>query len=231
MRLCVCVIYMRVCRFLTFPVFPSKGWKVNYARKPKQPHLLHSVPLFSPAIRMHLFALWVSCAQRMCVRMCAHVCGMSACNQTPVCLPCGPSSPLIMYFWMTKTRTMYIQTQIYCFDTQTCAHTHKHTRVHRFYIPSNHYSVTRPIPETDGRKGEVHFSLSSTMSCLLLQDPRLYVCVCVCVCLGLNFFIIQLKSWFYVNVAKTSSPLFHQLSLMLTHFIHKEVPTTDRSWS
>lgn len=45
------------------------------------------------------------------------------------------------------------------------------TYTHSFRIPGNQYSETRPIPEADGRKGEVHFSLCSTMCCLLLADP------------------------------------------------------------
>lgn len=70
---CMCerVICMHVSRFLTFPVFSSKGWRVNYAGEPKPPHLLPSAPLCLPAIRPYLFALWVRALQRMYVCVCS----------------------------------------------------------------------------------------------------------------------------------------------------------------
>lgn len=158
------------------PCLLPKGWKVNYAGKPKQPHLLPSSPCVRP-IRIYLFALWVSC-----VYVCTHV---SVCVYLHAIRP--PSVCLVGPWTFddgfqsdkhSKTHICSLEAHMQS-SMQLSKVTHTHTL--HFYVPGNQYSETRLIPEADGRKGEVQFSLCSTMRCLLLLNPPDCVCVCVSV--------------------------------------------------
>ncbi len=160
---CVWVVYSHVSRFLTFPVFPSKGWRVNSARKPKQPPCSPRclcVRLQSASICL----LYGSEPCSLCVCVCVCVC---VCNQAPVCFPYGSSSPLIMDFWMTNIHCMDYRLSLSWKHRQT--HTHTHTHKYQVISTVRLGSYQRSIA------GRVKSTLASAAQCTVC-----YCCVCVC---------------------------------------------------
>lgn len=111
--MCVCVCEVYTCMWadsLHSLSSLQKGEGLTMLEKPKQPHLLPSVPF---VFRLQSGRICLLYGSEPCIHVCVCVCLFAI--RLLFCLPYGPSSPLIMDFWMTHTHML---TYVYCLEAQ-----------------------------------------------------------------------------------------------------------------